>query len=62
VIRLLGVNYALVLSVLKKKLKLNSMALVRKRTMSAKLEPTVADRGCRVVSATDPKRPLISVF
>jgi hypothetical protein len=43
------------------KLKLNSVALVRKRTlqpndchMSAKLVPTFANRGCRVVSATDP--------
>jgi hypothetical protein len=40
--------------------KLNSVVLVRKRTilsdrrMSAKLVPTFADRRCRVVSATDP--------
>jgi hypothetical protein len=38
-----------------------SVALVRKRTIpterpriSAKLVPTLEDRGCRVVSATDP--------
>jgi hypothetical protein len=46
-----------------KKLKLkelNSVALVRERTrpsdrrLSAKLVPTFVDRGCRVVSATDP--------
>jgi hypothetical protein len=42
-------------------LKLNSVALIRKRTipaerrlLSAKLVPDFADRGCRVVSATDP--------
>jgi hypothetical protein len=40
--------------------KLNSVALVRKRTrpsdrrLSAKLLPTFRERGCRVVSATDP--------
>jgi hypothetical protein len=40
--------------------KTNSLALVRNRTipsdrrLSAKLVPTFADRGCRVVSATDP--------
>jgi hypothetical protein len=41
--------------------KINSVALVRKRTipterppLSAKLVPTFTDRGCRVVSATDP--------
>jgi hypothetical protein len=41
--------------------KLNSVALVRERTIPterspfflAKLVPTFADRGCRVVSATD---------
>jgi hypothetical protein len=43
-----------------KKTKLNSVALVRKRTIPAerpplvgKLVPTFADRGCRVISATD---------
>jgi hypothetical protein len=42
------------------KKKLNSVALVGKRTipiehhLSAKLVPPFADRGCRVVSATDP--------
>jgi hypothetical protein len=30
--------------------------------LSAKLVPTFADRGCHVVSATDPPGPLISVF
>jgi hypothetical protein len=42
-------------------LKLNSVALVNKRTyrpsdrrLSAKLVPTFADRECRVVNATDP--------
>jgi hypothetical protein len=51
------------------KLKLNSVAWVRKRTerlsdrrLSAKLMPTLADRGCRVVSATIPPQSLISVF
>jgi hypothetical protein len=42
--------------------KLNSMALVRKRSvptesdrrLSAKFVPTFADRGCRGVSATNP--------
>jgi hypothetical protein len=41
--------------------KKNSVVLVRKRTirpsdrsLPAKLVPTLADRGCRVVSATDP--------
>jgi hypothetical protein len=40
--------------------KKNSVILVRKKTipsdrrMSAKLVSTFADRGCRVVSATDP--------
>jgi hypothetical protein len=44
----------------KKKLKKNSVALVRKRTkpsdrrLSAKLVPTFAFKLCRVVSATDP--------
>jgi hypothetical protein len=44
-----------------KKLKLNSVALVRKltipterRPLQAKLVPTLADRGCRVVSASYP--------
>jgi hypothetical protein len=42
------------------KTKLNSVALVRERTvpsdrrLSAKLVPTFTERGCRVVSATDP--------
>jgi hypothetical protein len=43
------------------KTKLNSVASVRKQTiptddrrLSAKLVPTFADRGCRVVSAADP--------
>jgi hypothetical protein len=43
------------------RLKKNSVALVRKRTitnerppLSAKLVPTFADRGCRVASAADP--------
>jgi hypothetical protein len=41
-------------------LRTNSMALVRERTIPSnrhllvKLVPTFADRGCRVVSATDP--------
>jgi hypothetical protein len=42
-------------------LKLNSVALVRARTMPTErpplvgeVVPTFADRGCRVVSATDP--------
>jgi hypothetical protein len=47
------------------KLKLNSVALVRKRTIPterpAKLVPTFADGGCRVASATSPW-PLITVF
>jgi hypothetical protein len=41
--------------------KLNSVALIRERTMPTELPPhvgevvpTFADRGCRVVSATDP--------
>jgi hypothetical protein len=40
---------------LKKKI-LNSVALVRPsdRRLSAKLVPFFADRGCRVVSSTDP--------
>jgi hypothetical protein len=44
----------------KTELKINSVALVRNRTipsdrrLSAKLVPTFADIGCRVVSATDP--------
>ena len=52
-----------------KKLKLNSVALVASelyrqsgRRRSAKLVPTFADRGCHVVSATDPHDRLISVF
>jgi hypothetical protein len=32
------------------------------RRLSAKLVPTLADRGCRVVSATIPPQSLISVF
>jgi hypothetical protein len=44
------------------KTKLNSVALVREQTiyrpsdrrLLAKFVPTFADRGCRVVSATDP--------
>jgi hypothetical protein len=32
------------------------------RRLSAKLVPTLADRGCRVVSATNPRQSLISVF
>jgi hypothetical protein len=32
------------------------------RRLSAKLVPTLADRGCRVVSATIPTQSLISVF
>jgi hypothetical protein len=32
------------------------------RRLSAKLVPTFADRGCRVVSATDSHGRLISVF
>jgi hypothetical protein len=32
------------------------------RRLSAKLVPTLADRGCRVVSATNPPQSLISVF
>jgi hypothetical protein len=32
------------------------------RRMSAKLVPTLADRGCRVVSATIPPQSLISIF
>jgi hypothetical protein len=48
----------------------NSMAWVRRhelyrpsdRRLSAKLVPTLADRGCRVVSATNPLQSLISVF
>jgi hypothetical protein len=32
------------------------------RRFSAKLVPTLADRGCRVVSATIPPHSLISVF
>jgi hypothetical protein len=32
------------------------------RRLSAKLVPTLADRGCRVVSATIPPQLLISVF
>jgi hypothetical protein len=32
------------------------------RRLSAKLMPTLADRGCRVVSATIPQQLLISVF
>jgi hypothetical protein len=32
------------------------------RRLSAKLVPTLADRGCRVVSATNPSQSLISVF
>jgi hypothetical protein len=32
------------------------------RRLSAKLVPTSADRGCRVVSATIPPQSLISVF
>jgi hypothetical protein len=42
------------------KQKIKSVALVRKRTipsdrrLSAKLVPTFVNRGCRVVSATDP--------
>jgi hypothetical protein len=44
----------------KKKKERNSVALVRERTilsdrrLSAKLVPTFADRGCSVVSVTDP--------
>jgi hypothetical protein len=39
----------------------NSGALVRQsdRRLSAKLVPTFADRGCRVVSATDPHGRII---
>jgi hypothetical protein len=45
-----------------KEIKLNPVALVRKRTrhqssdrfLSAKLVPTFVDRGCHVVSATNP--------
>jgi hypothetical protein len=32
------------------------------RRLSAKLVPTLADRGCRVVSAMVPPQSLISVF
>jgi hypothetical protein len=42
---------------IKTKLKLNSVALVRERTVPTErpplVVPTFADRGCRVVSATD---------
>jgi hypothetical protein len=44
-----------------KQIKLNSVALVCKRTiptdrrLSAMSAPTFADKGCRVVSATDPQ-------
>jgi hypothetical protein len=48
----------------------NSVAWVRRRELyrpsdrrlSAKLMPTLADRGCRVVSATNPPQSLISGF
>jgi hypothetical protein len=48
----------------------NSVTWVRRRELyrpsdrrlSAKLVPTLADRGCRVVSATKPPQLLISVF
>jgi hypothetical protein len=36
------------------KTKLNSVVLVRKRTIPTERPATLADRGCRVVSATDP--------
>jgi hypothetical protein len=32
------------------------------RRLSAKLVPTLADRGCRVVSAAVPPQSLVSVF
>jgi hypothetical protein len=50
-----------VLCNIKLKLKLNSVVLVRKRTIpterpqpAGEISATLADRGCRVVSATDP--------
>jgi hypothetical protein len=53
----------------KKKTKLHGLSPQAKyadrlsdRRLSAKLVPTVADRGCRVVSATIPPQSLISVF
>jgi hypothetical protein len=49
--------------------KLNSVALVRERTMPTErpplvgeVVPTFADRECCVVSATDSLRSLISIF
>jgi hypothetical protein len=40
----------------------NYTDLLSDRHLSAKLVPTLADRGCRVVSATIPPQSLISVF
>jgi hypothetical protein len=40
----------------------NYSDLLSDRRLSAKLVPTLADRGCRVVSATIPPQSLISVF
>jgi hypothetical protein len=40
----------------------NYTDLLSDRRLSAKLVPTLADRGCRVVSATIPPQSLISVF
>jgi hypothetical protein len=47
-----------------KKLQLNSVALVRKRTIPTERPPLVGEvsKGCYVVSATNSPRPLISVF
>jgi hypothetical protein len=54
---------------LKKKTKLHGLSpqanytdRLSDRCLSAKLIPTLADRGCRVVSATIPPQSLISVF
>jgi hypothetical protein len=52
--------YCIQNNVLNNTKKLNSLALVRElygprdRRLSAKLVPTFADRGCHVVSMTDP--------
>jgi hypothetical protein len=40
----------------------NYTDLLSDRRLSAKLVPTLADRGCHVVSATIPPQSLISVF
>jgi hypothetical protein len=63
------IEHSNIIGIKLKKTKLHGLSLqvnytdqLSDRRLSAKLVPTLADRGCRVVSATIPPQSLISVF